>query len=533
MPAGSDRMVADGPRELDGEERPRRAGGRPAGRVTATMLADLVRCEQRVHLDLHGDPERKGEVNGFVEMLWAQGCRHEADVLDGLGGLVSDLRDLPLPERYEATVLAMSSNAEWILGARLVIDDLEGRPDLLRRVDGVWFGGDVKSGGALAPNGRDPRLEYAVQTGFYADVLGRLGLGGEHRAFVIGSDGTSTWYDLDAPMGRDGRTVRGMVASLTARARAIRDRTSDTRPALSSICGLCVWKAVCKERLLAEGDLTLIPGLGRSVRSSIEQVAASLSDLAELDIGGVSVGGGRTVVPGVGASRLATFRERARMLVSSAAPFATRDLGLARRDVEHHLDLETDPTAHGGDFTYLHGIWRRRRVDGVDEGDYVHFLADRPSAERDVFAAAIDFLTADPSALLTTFSAFERSTYRRLAARYPEVIDAEGVEAMFSAGRCVDLYFDVVLPLTHWPTHSLGLKAVARHLGFDWNDPDAGGASSIQWFVEWMRSRDPGLLDRILTYNRNDCLASAVVFDGALALPVMPSLPWPRTETGR
>lgn len=529
MQTASDGMVEEGSGQLDRAAGPPRAGGNHVSRVTGTMLADLVRCEERVHLDLHGDPELRGDVNGFVEMLWAQGCRHEADVLDALSGVVSDLRDLPLTERFEATVRAMGSDAEWIVGARLVVDDLEGRPDLLRRVDGVWFGGDVKSGGTMAPNGRDPRLEYAVQTGFYADLLGRLALGGEHRAFVIGSDGVTTWYDLDAPMGRDGRTVRGTVASLTDKARTVRDRTVHTRPALSSACGLCVWKAVCKERLLAMDDLTLVPGLGRSVRASVERVAGSLSELAELDIEGVETAGGRTLLPGVGASRLATFRERARMLVSSAPPFAIRELGLSRRDVEHHLDLETDPTARDGDFTYLHGIWRRRRVDGRDEGDYVHFLADRPSAERDAFAAAIDFLTADPSALLTTFSAFERSTYRRLAARYPEVIDCQGVEALFSAGRCVDLYFDVVLPHTHWPTNSLGLKAVARHLAFDWNDPDAGGASSIQWFVEWMRTRDPRLLDRILTYNRNDCLASAVVFDGAMALPIMPSLPWPRS----
>ena len=367
-------------------------------------------------------------------------------------------------------------------------------------------------------------MEYAVQAGLYGLMLSALGLGRGDVVFVIGSNGEPVRYDLHAPLGREGRSLAGIVGDLVKRARDIRDGGGDARPALSSQCGLCVWRTPCRTRLTEMDDLTLVPGLGRSVRTAMEPVAATVAALAEVDVDCVSIGGGRTMVKGVGTGRLATFRERARMLVGSAPPFAIEPLGLARRDVEFHLDLETDPTSD--DFCYLHGIWRRRRVDGRDVGDYVHFLASDPAEEEVVFAAAVDFLSSDEDALITTFSAFERTTYRRLAARYPAV-GAERVEALFAPGRCVDLYFDVVLPKTHWPLNSLGLKAVAKFLGFDWDDADAGGAASIQWFVDWTRTRDPKLLERILKYNRNDCIASMVVFDGAMALPVTPCLPWP------
>jgi predicted RecB family nuclease len=499
-------------------------------RVTATMLGDLVRCEMRVQLDMHGDPGDRAPVNGFVEMLWRQGNRHEAAIIAELPGVVADIRDVPMPERPAATVAAMAGDADWVVGARLLVDDLEGRPDLLHREGGTWRAGDVKSGGAFQPNGRDPRREYTAQAGLYGQMLDALGLGAGDRVFIIGSDGAQAWFDMDAPISRGGPSVADFTSGLVTRARSIRDGSVTARPALSSICGLCVWRTTCRSVLEGAGDLTLVPGLGRSVRTALEPVAATVADLAALDVGAQAAAGGRTLIQGVGVGRLALFRERARVLTTRAAPFAVEPLGLARREVEHHLDLETDPTCD--DFCYLHGVLRRRRVNGVDVEDYVHFLAEDPSMERQAFAATVDFLSADPAALITTFSAFERTTYRRLAQRYPEV-GPERVEALFQPGRCVDLYFDVILKSTHWPLNSLGLKAVAKHLGFDWDDPDASGAASIRWFVEWSETRDPALLARILRYNMNDTIASRVVFDGAMALPVMSALPWPFSGGGR
>ncbi|MEN3336987.1 MAG: hypothetical protein V7647_663, partial [Acidobacteriota bacterium] len=226
-----------------------------SGPVTATMLADIVRCEMRAQLDVHGDRQRRGQVSGFVETLWRQGSRFEDEILAGLEGNVVDLRDLEMGDRMAATVEAMRGGGDWILGARLVRGDIEGRPDLLQRHEGMWTAGDVKSGGALAQNGRDPRIEFGVQVGLYAHLLATLGLGRGDVAFVIGADRLTTWYDVDAPFGRDGRSLSVTVAELVSKARAIRDGIHPARPALCSACGMCVWRGVCRERLSAAGDL--------------------------------------------------------------------------------------------------------------------------------------------------------------------------------------------------------------------------------------------------------------------------------------
>jgi len=84
----------------------------------------------------------------------------------------------------------------------------------------------------------------------------------------------------------------------------------------------------------------------------------------------------------------------------------------------------------------------------------------------------------------------------------------------------VDLYFDVVLPKTEWPTKDYSIKTLAKYLGFSWRDTHPSGAASIEWFHRWVDSGDLEIKQRILDYNEDDCRATRVLLDGIRALPV-------------
>lgn len=184
-----------------------------------------------------------------------------------------------------------------------------------------------------------------------------------------------------------------------------------------------------------------------------------------------------------------------------------------------------DPSRDG--LVYLHGIVERIRKDYVDTETFVPFLADGEAGERAAFAAAFRYLTADPAAMIYYYSNFERSAYRDLQRRHPDVCSPEEVEAFFDPARAIDLLFDVVMPHTEWPTNDLSIKTLARRLGFSWRDTDAGGANSIAWYDEYVRSGDGAVLRRILEYNHDDCRATAVLLDGLIALPVRDGPRWP------
>lgn len=492
--------------------------------ITASMLYDLVSCERRVHHDIHTDTELRDPVGDFVKMLWEGGRKHEQTVFEALPGAVADLRSVPLSSRAEATRTAMNGRPAFILGGRLELEDRVGMPDLLCPDGDGWIAGDVKSGSAFTPDGRRPRFEYAVQVAFYALLLSDLNLGTGSSAFVVGSDGSASMYDLTVASDREGRTIAGRTEALTDRARAISRKTVHTRGALSATCKMCHWHTLCERELVEQDDLTLLAGVGRSIRDALLPIAPSVTALAGLEF---KTGFRRaSPVRGVGADRLRRFRERARLMITPGAlPYATKNLGLSASTREIHFDIEADPSRDG--FVYLHGFWTREAGDPPQQGRYDFFFAETQAEEAEAFHNAIAFLSADPGSRIYYYSKYERSSFRQLAERHPSVCSRDEIDALFDPARAIDLLFDVITPSTEWPTRNLSIKTLARSLGFAWGDADASGANSIAWYDEYARTRDSRVRQRILDYNRDDVVASAVVIDGLRALTVAEAAPWP------
>ncbi len=496
-----------------------------SGSITGTMLRDLALCERRVHHDHHSIPGEKDPVSDFVQMLWAGGINHEGEILGSLNGTIKDLRTVPSVDLIEATIAALGEHTDWIVGGRLEFEDLVGMPDLLHLHRGRWYAGDVKAGTPFAADGERPKTEYSVQVGLYAEILASLSIGSGDRTFIIGGDGELVWYDMEDPVDRAGTTLRQRVRELIGAARTIRDGAASTKGAIAAICGMCHWKTKCTAELVAADDLTQIAQLGRAVRNAMIDTIPTVAALAKADLDGLLLPNGKTTINGVGAARLKRFQDRALLLSTPGArPFARRPLGLSRAPRELHFDIEADPMRKGG-YVYLHGFIERIMGQGGDQERFVHFFAEGEDGERDAFASAYAFLTADPEAKIYYYSKFERTSYRALQKRYPNVCSEEDIEALFDPRRAIDLLFDVVMPATEWPTRNNSIKTLAKFSGFSWRDVDAGGAASIAWFHQYEQTGDAGVRNRIVEYNCDDCIATRVLLDALIALPVRPSGP--------
>lgn len=483
--------------------------------ITATMMRDMVLCEHRLALDLRGDPALRDPVGAFTAMLWADGREFEAAALVGMSEGATDLRGLPGAARESLTADAMGRGATLILGARLRHDDLIGDPDLLRRDGALWWPGDVKSGDAFE-DGR-PKRAYAAQVAHYATILARSGRGDGRRAFILDRTGEEREYALDTPAGPRSPSPRDAHAALLRRAREVAAGAA-TRPALSAECKGCHWKTTCRARLRADDDLTLVAELGRAARDALLPTVATVAALADLDPVAIAGTGGPRV-KGVGPARLATFVERAQLLVDPlGAPYARSPLPLAPARRELFLDVEADPLA--GDLIYLHGILERVRGPAGDVETFHAFFADDPAAgERDAFAAAMALLRSEPHGPVYVYSCYERTSFRTLQARYPGVCTAGEVEALFDPARTVDL-LAIVRRMTEWPASDRSIKTLAKLCGFAWRDSDPSGANSIEWFRSWRAGGDPATHERIIRYNEDDVIATRVLLDALLRLPV-------------
>ncbi|MDA9422922.1 TM0106 family RecB-like putative nuclease [Bradyrhizobium sp. CCBAU 53380] len=481
------------------------------------MLYDLVECPRRVTLDLFGDPARRDETSAFVRLMWERGSRFERETIANLRVPFLDLSNAVESEKEGLTLQAMAQGAPLIYGGRIGAGDLLGMPDLLRRVPGGYVAVDVKSGrgkegGDGGGEGR-PKLTYAVQLASYVDILERLGHSAGRRALVVDVRGEEVEYQFaGSPTGRKLwvryeealADVRSIIAGMTA-----------PLPAYCGACKLCHWHSFCLEELVAADDLTLVAGLRRSDRDAMRGRIPSIAVFASVDPEGL-VAGKKTVFRGIGADRLRALHARAALLKrSDPKPYLRAPVSLPICSEELFFDVEVDP---GRDLCYLHGVLQRR---GGDER-YDAFFADdvTPAAERDAFAAALAYFADRPDARIYYFSKYERSTYRRLQRKYPQVCSPEEVERLFDPARAVDLYGDVVMKATEWPTTDRSIKTLARYLGFSWRDPNPSGAASIEWYDRWCTHRAPELKQRILNYNQDDCCATRELLDAIRDLGV-------------
>lgn len=488
--------------------------------VTASMLYDLVNCPRRVALDLFGDVAARDEINPFVRLLWERGTIYERETIAKLSQPYTDLSALEGAEKEKQTIEAMKRGDPLIYSGRISVDDLLGLPDLLRKEGAGYVPGDIKSGAGEEGGGDDgeagegrPKVHYAVQLGLYVDILERMALSAARRAFVWDIHGEEVPYDFQVPLGsKVSATLWDEYQWALSEARAILARQITPQPAYASVCKLCHWYSLCLDQLAQADDLTLIPFLGRSLRDVMQGVVPSISAFAASTPESF-IQGKKTIFKGLGPERLRLFHGRAGMLKEpTPKPYLRATISFPVVPIELFFDVEVDPLR---DICYLHGIVERR--DRKNESErFVYFFTDEitPESERAAFSAAFTYLSSQTGAAIYHYSKYERTIYRKLQRKYSDVCSADDIERLFEPPRAIDLYGDVVLKATEWPTRDHSIKTLAKYLGFTWRDVHPSGAASIEWFDRWAQQRDPEVKKQILDYNEDDCRATRVLLDG-------------------
>jgi predicted RecB family nuclease len=485
--------------------------------VTAAVLYDLVQCPQRVALDAFGDNAKRDGINAFVRLLWERGTLFECETIAKLNEPFTDLSTAGEADRERLTLEAMGRGDLLIYGGRISTEDLLGLPDLLRKGPGGYVPGDIKSGrgeeGGSDESDGKPKPHYAVQLALYVDILERLKLSAGRRAFVWDIQGDEVAYDFTT---LPGETLWDEYQSALAEARAILARQLTPLPAYASVCKLCHWHTFCIAQLTEADDLTLIPHLGRKERDVMHESLPTIAALAASNPDGF-IRGKKTVFAGIGSDRLRLFQARAAMLnASPPKPYLRAPVILDLFPIEVFFDIEVDPLR---DVCYLHGFVERQDGDNATERFFSFFAEEATlAAECDAFAAALDYLSERADAAIYFYSKYERTIYRKLQQKYPNICTPEDVERLFEPPRAVDLYGDVILKATEWPTRDHSIKTLAKYLGFTWRDTHPSGAASIEWFDRWCREHNPEVRQRILDYNEDDCRATRVLLDGIRSL---------------
>jgi len=402
-------------------------------------------------------------------------------------------------------------------------DGLLGIPDILRLLpDGSYIPVDIKSGMGYERSDKDeegeegkPKKHYAVQLALYVELLQRHGFKNDFRALIFDIHGNEVEYHLDQPMGvRNKMTFWEFYQQTKEAVRILRKNELQNKPALAGCCKLCPWYKSCKKWCVKTDDLTTIFYVGRKVRDTINEDLGikKASDLLSLNIQEIlsTKVKDKNYLKGIGEKTLKKMTIRAKILSETKQPIVHDRICFPDVSWELFFDIEDDPTQ---EFVYMHGVYERH--EGKER--YIHFTAkeNTATAEKEAWADFWEYINQLPTNDFAVYyySHHEKTTYRRLQKEYPDVIDAEALEVFFENPNVIDLY-KIVLSNTDWPVSSYSLKELAVYLGFKWRDETPSGALSIQWFNEYLKTKDAKQLERILLYNEDDCKATMVLKDG-------------------
>ena len=496
-----------------------------ATQITGSMLYDLVQCPHRVTMDLFGDPSERDEISPFVQLLWEKGSKYEKKVIASLSIPFLDLSPYEDKEKELRTTDAMMHGEPLIYGGRIMDKDLLGNPDLLRKQGNGYVAGDIKSGSGMEGNESDdddngkPKKHYAVQIALYTDILEQKGMSAGRKPFIWDIHGKELVYDLDAMQGiKNPYTLWSLYKTILNSARAITNHSFRTTPAYSSgLCKNCHWYTACMTQLKEQDDLTLLPDLGRTKRDTMFNEVATVSAFAKVDISRYILNAKKTIFDRIGPDSLTKFHIRAQLVKQvNPKPFLTQSISLPYADKEVFFDIETDPMR---DFCYLHGFVERNNGDNNSEKYVAFFTNDTSQQEEErAFKEAWQYINDMQPCMTYYYSKYERTIWRKLREKYPNVCDSVALEALFDHRKLVDLYFDVVKKATEWPTQDYSIKTLAKYLGFVWRDLHPSGAASIEWFDRWIETGDTAIKQRILEYNEDDCRATRVLLDGIRAM---------------
>lgn len=442
-------------------------------------------------------------MSSFVKLLWEVGLQTEREYITSLGNQeVVDLQHLDLKPAFQETLLAMEHGAAIIYQGCLIHDQYVGRPDLLvKREDGTSrFGAylyepiDIKAGkGWEEAEGKKRKFKehYAFQICFYRLVLEHIQGAVPPGGRIINVEKQIEEFDpalFEERFTLAMREVRQLISG-----------ECSSEPVLGSHCTMCAWFARCYRWVKAHSDPTGLFFVGKQKFALREQGLRTIQDIADMDVDRYLVPPRK--IPRMGKISLARMKERAQVLLAGK-PVIRPGYRFPEVDQEIYFDIEDDPTRG---VTYLFGLVIQ---DRHSPSRYTYYLARAPEDEERTVKAFWEFIQSTDRAVYYVYSHKERSTLKHLMDKYQ--LHA-GTFEKYKACE-FDLYQDLIVEFSDWPTFSYGIKHIAKFIGFQWRDLDPSGANSIAWYNDYLADpNDESLLNRILEYNEDDCYAMAAI----------------------
>jgi len=464
-------------------------------RVTAQDFYDFHKCPHRVFLNRSGNPKEKLPLSEFLNLLFERALVHEQEVIKDLPHVTPEGKTLE--EQAASTIKLMEAGAERIFQGVLLFSEDSGKPDLLERVAGKSKFGDyfykpvdIKSGSGFEDEEKGKlREDYGLQLFHYGALLARIQATFPPDGEILNKRKERVIYRLDE--------FAVLYAATLPEVRALATGAKSDEPALCSDCKFCQWWGHCEKVLVAANDVSLLPDVGRSKKLGLNAAGVkAIPDIPRFDFAAVKI-------KGIGPKTVDSITRSAEVTLSGK-PLVLGKPALPDTRVRVYLDFEDDPTQ---ELIYLCGVWIEPALRGLN---YHGLFCTDEAGEAKVWGG-LQKLCSEVQRedyVVFHYSQYERTKIGSLERKYG-VVEKDALELF--KGRMIDLY-PIVKQSVVLPVRSYSIKQVSPFAGHRYSTEGASGAQSIVWFQEYQEDESKGdVFEKLLTYNREDCLALKAV----------------------
>ena len=461
--------------------------------LTGEHFYKFFQCPHWIWYDLYEDKQRMGKTPALMDMIHQDGLQHERAVVEARHKEKKFEEIKPelykdLDEAFLATLELMKQGKNIYHGV-LMSENWVGIPDLLEARplergmkslfgDHYYVVYDIKSGAEI-------RDDYKFQLTFYSVILERLQGMLPREAYIINSMGEERSFVVDDFLDYFHLTRERIERILDG---------EKPPPFLKSSCKTSPWYALCLDDAKACDDISLIHRLSQNDQRRLYDLGIhTVKELAVADL--------QHLVSNLEDwqfDKILRFHNQANVLVKNE-PMILKKIDFPQVKTEIYFDIESDPTE---EIDYLLGVLIKKGT----KTEYKYFLAKDKADEERIWREFLNFLESLEDFVIYHFAHFEQQVFKRFGEQYG--ISRE-LEDKFK-NNSIDLWRTtieaVILPLYFY-----SLKDVAKYLGFTWDSQDAGGAESVVWYNDFLKTKDTKILDKILRYNEDDVRATLFV----------------------
>ncbi len=498
--------------------------------VSATDLVGFLECDHLVTLEeqrARGELERPFRDDPELELVRRRGYDHEQRYIELLaeqGRHVVEMqrRDPGTPDELHAaeaeTLAAMRDGADVIFQGTLFDGRWRGHPDfLVRRDDRPSVLGSWSYDVADTKLAKRVKAAAILQMCVYADLLERLqGIPPETIAVVTGDRRSHPHRLADYAA-----YYRAAKARFEARVFGAGGAAPDTYPEPVDHCRVCSWWQVCMDRRRADDHLSIVAGAARTQRRKlVDAGVTTLEALAEL--------------PEDRRVRELQPRILDRLRRQAALQLARRRDGLDRYELirpdaddpgkglaalpqpsslDVFFDIEADPWALDDGLEYLFG-WAERDPDTGEPVFHAIWAHDREQ-EKAMLEAFVDLVLErrerDPGMHVYHYGGYESGALKRLMQRHATREDE--IDVLLRGHVLVNLYDHVVRQGIRASVESYSIKKLETFYMPEREGGITHAGFSVVEYERWMEQQDPGILDAIAAYNRDDCISNLLLRD--------------------